>query len=360
MTDRLQPTAGAPIVLKVGSSSLAASAGGVSSDAIERVVSMVGQLREASIPVVLVTSAAVAAGLPELGLSQRPTDLPSYQVAAAVGQSRLMQAYSDAFAHHGVTAAQVLLTKDVLANRQQYLHSRQALMKMIELGIVPVINENDVVVVDELKFGDNDRLAAIVSHLVGAQLMVLLTDTAGIYTTDPNSSADAELLSAVRHTDDILDEVSAGTSGPLGSGGIATKVAAARMAAWSGIPTVIGPATQPDIIGDILNGAPVGTWVSPHESGLSARKLWIAFGLPAAGRIVIDAGAVRALVDNGKSLLCVGVRAVEGSFAAGQAVEVLDEEGSLLAKGIVRAASTDVVGASGECIHRDDLVVLVA
>lgn len=356
---RVVPSAGQPIVLKVGSSSLTLPEGGLDPAAIRRVASMVADAWKAGFPTVLVTSAAVAAGLPLLGMDRRPKDLPEYQVAAAVGQLELMQRYSEEFVALGFRAGQVLLTKDVLANRQQYLHSREALLKMIELSIIPVINENDIVVVDELKFGDNDRLAAIVSHLVSAQLMVLLTDTDGLYTDDPRRVDNAELLSAVRHTDQILDEVSRGLSGPGGSGGIATKVAAARMAAWSGIPTVIGPAAKSGVLPEILAGGDVGTWVAPQESSLTARKLWIAFGLPSGGRISVDAGAESALRHSGRSLLAVGVSGVTGSFVAGQAVEVLNPNGEMIAKGIVRFGAADLATASGAFIHRDDLVLLV-
>lgn len=356
---RSAPRPGLPVVLKVGSSSLTFAGGGVDAEALGNVAGMVASAWSAGFPTVLVTSGAVATGLPILGLDRRPKGLAEYQVAAAVGQSRLMQHYADALADHGLIGGQVLLTKDVLANRQQYLHSRGALLKMIELGIVPVINENDIVVVDELKFGDNDRLAAIVSHLVSAQLMILLTDTAGLYTDDPRRADDAELLSAVRHTDEILDEVSAGASGPLGSGGIATKVAAARMAAWSGIPTVIGPSKQPDVLAEILAGNEVGTWVAPRQSGLSARKLWIAFGLPSDGRVTVDGGAEQAIRQSGRSLLGVGVTQCDGGFVAGQAVEVVGPDGSLIAKGIVRFDADKFASAIGEMIHRDDLVLLV-
>jgi len=356
---RTAPTPGGPVVLKVGSSSLTFPGGGVDPSAIERVAGMVARCWAAGFPTVLVTSGAVATGLPILGFERRPKGLADYQVAAAVGQSRLMQHYADALADHGLIGGQVLLTKDVLANRQQYLHSRQALLKMLELGIVPVINENDIIVVDELKYGDNDRLAAIVSHLVSAQLMVLLTDTAGLYTGDPRRVEDAELLSAVRHTDQILDAVSAGAPGPLGSGGIATKVAAARMAAWSGIPTVIGPAARTDVMEEILAGKDVGTWVAPHPSALSARKLWIAFGLPSEGSVTVDRGAEEAIRRAGRSLLGVGVTATHGAFEAGRAVEVLNVDGDLIAKGIVRYGADTLATASGELIHRDDLVLLV-
>ena len=314
----------------------------------------------------LVTSGSIAAGLPAMGLAERPRDLPGLQVAAAVGQGRLMANYTDEFEKLDRRVGQVLLTRDVLARREQYLNARAALERMLALGVVPVVNENDTVVVDEVRFGDNDRLAAIVAHLVGAGMLVLLTDTPGIYSGDPWITEGAELLSAVRHTDAILDAVRGSSSrGTFGSGGVATKVSAARMAAWSGIPTVVASASEPDVVIRAVAGEEVGTWVDPRESGLSARKLWIAFGTPVEGRITVDAGAARALGEAGRSLLAVGVTEVRGSFTAGAAVEVSDGEG-LIAKGLVamsadeiarvRGQHTTIVG--GEVIHRDDLVVL--
>jgi glutamate 5-kinase len=237
---------------------------------------------------------------------------------------------------------------------------------MLTLGVVPVVNENDTVVVDEVRFGDNDRLAAIVSHLVGAGMLVLLTDTSGIYSDDPWISETAELLSAVRHTDEVLDKLRLSSSrGTFGSGGVATKVAAARMAAWSGVPTVIAAAVEEDVVSRSISGDEVGTWIDPRESRLSARKLWIAFGSPSEGDITVDNGAARALESSGKSLLPAGVTGVDGVFSAGAAVEVKHGD-RLIAKGLasmsaaeiarVRGEHTSVAG--GEVIHRDDLVVL--
>ena len=358
---------GGRVVLKVGSSSLVHPQGGIDAGALERVSDQVARLWDDGHPTVLVTSAAVAAGLPALGLDERPRDVPGLQVAAAVGQGRLMERYTRAFEGHGLVAGQVLLTRDVLARREQYLHAREALERMLSVGVVPIVNENDTVVVDELKLGDNDRLAAIVSHLVGASMLVILTDTAGLYSGDPRLTDDAELLTAVEHTDAILDELwRSSSTGRLGSGGVATKVAAARMAAWSGIPTVIASASRAGAASGAVAGDEVGTWVEPRPGGLPARKLWIAFGLPAEGKLRVDAGAVRALTGAGRSLLAAGVLAVEGDFAAGAAVEVLDAHDELVGKGLagVDAASLrDALGAhsstlGGAAIHRDDLVVL--
>ncbi len=360
--------AGLPVVVKVGSSSIAAPAGGVADDALDRIVGQIAAVRDSGHPAVLVTSGAVAAGFPELGMARRPTDLPGLQAAAAVGQGRLMERYAASFSRRGVTVGQVLLTRDVLARRSQYLHARDALERMLDLGVVPIVNENDTVVVDELRFGDNDRLAAIVSHLVRAGMLVILTDTPGLYREDPRLTDQPALLGAVAHTDRILDELrEASSTGTYGSGGVGTKVAAARMAAFSGIPTVVAPAEDPDAVVTAVAGGEVGTWVDPRSERLPARKLWIAFGQPAEGRIVVDDGALRALADHGRSLLAAGVVDVEGGFVAGSAVEVVDASGSLVAKGLVGMSADDVrsvVGehssvAGGAVIHRDDLVVFV-
>ncbi|NNC73876.1 MAG: glutamate 5-kinase [Acidimicrobiia bacterium] len=359
--------AGGRVVVKVGSSSLATPDGGLDPVGVARAVEQVSALWDSGRPAVLVSSGAVAAGLPDLGLAERPSDIPGLQAAAAVGQGRLMERYAAAFGERERVVGQVLLTKDVLANRPQYLHAREALERLLGYSVVPIVNENDTVVVDELRLGDNDRLAAIVSHLVGASLLVILTDTAGLYASDPRLDADAELLTAVRHTDEILDELITDGTGPLGSGGVATKVAAARMAAWSGIPTVIASATDAAAALAAADGAEVGTWVAPHTSKLSSRKLWIAFGLPAAGTVVVDEGAVDALVNGGRSLLAVGVSAVRGRFDAWDGVEIEDPSGRLIAKGIVGIGSSELHDAAGKhssetggaVVHRDDLVVLI-
>lgn len=359
---------GRPIVVKVGSSNLAKPDGGINEAGLEGIVGQVEALWEAGHPTALVSSGAVAAGLSTMGLSQRPTDLPGLQVAAAVGQSKLVERYASEFAQHDRLVGQVLITRDVVIGREQYLHAREALERMLSLGIVPIVNENDTVVVDELKFGDNDRLAAIVSHLVDAALLVILTDTPGLYDNDPRLDGTAQLITAVRDTDEILDDLHRSRkAGAMGSGGVATKIAAARMAAWSGIPTVIAAASRADAAVEAAAGLEVGTWIAPRDDRLSARKLWIAFGLPSWGRVTIDSGAIAALRDRGGSLLAVGVTGVDGMFSVGDAVEVVDGDGNLIAKGLVRVGSSmlaQVAGrhtseVGGEVIHRDDLVVLV-
>jgi len=355
---------GLPVVVKVGSSSLT-GADGIDPAAIEGVVDQVTGVWQAGRAVVLVTSGAVAAGLPALGLRRRPTDLVGLQVAAAVGQSRLMERYTADLSRRGIVAGQVLLTRAVLSDRDQYLNARGALWRMLEQRIVPIVNENDTVAVEELRLGDNDRLAALVSHLVSAGLLVLLTDTDGLLSSDPRIDVEAELLSAVRHNDEVLDRLASGGVGPYGSGGIATKVAAARMAAWSGIPTVVASSGNDRAVAQAIAGEEVGTWVAPRSRRLPARKLWIAFGLRTTGRVWIDRGAVGALVDHGRSLLPVGVTSVEGPFVSGSAVEVHGPDGAVVAKGLTRMSSRELeawlgrrLEGGGEIIHRDDMVVL--
>jgi len=365
---RTEIATGRPVVVKVGSASLTAAAGGIDPQGLSRTVEQVAGLWRDGYPTVLVSSGAVSAGMSTLGLTERPGDVPGLQAAAAVGQGKLMESYAGEFGKRDLIVGQVLITRDVVAGRGQYLHARDALERMLAMGIVPIVNENDTVVVDELKFGDNDRLAAIVSHLVDAALLVILTDTPGLYDNDPRLDANAQLLTAVRDTDQVLDALHRNrTTGEYGSGGVATKIAAARMAAWSGIPTVIAEAGDPAATTQAAAGAEVGTWIAPREKKLTARKLWIAFGLPSWGRITVDSGAVEALRRRGSSLLAVGVTGVEGNFAVGDAVKIADPDGNLVGKGIVGVGSSmlgEVAGrhtseVGGAVIHRDDLVVLV-
>lgn len=365
MSDRPPLARGSRVVVKVGSSSLSKPSGGIDQLAIARIIQHVCSLWDDGYPAVLVSSGAVAAGMAHLG--GRPTDITGFQVAAAIGQTRLMEHYSRAFEVEGRTVGQVLLTKDILGMRSQYLHARQALGRMLDLSIVPIVNENDTVAVEELKLGDNDRLAAIVSHLVGAQMLIILTDTDGLYSADPRLG-EAEFLTAVRDTDEILDVVAKGGSGPMGSGGVATKVAAARMAAWSGIDTVIARADEPGVVRRVVQGEAIGTHVAPRESKLPARKLWIAFGQRSEGELVVDEGAASAISHRGSSLLPVGIVEVRGDFHAGAAVEVFGPGDTLIAKGVVAFGASRLrqmigkrsseLGPDSATVHRDQLVVL--
>lgn len=347
----------ARLVVKVGSSSLVTGEGRLDEAAVERVTAEVARVWRIGHPTVLVSSGAVASGLSALGLTGRPRDIPDLQVAAAVGQVRLMHRYSEAFASEGMVMGQVLLTRDVLADRHQYLHARQTIDRMLTEGIVPVVNENDTVGGDESRLGNNDRLAAIVSHLVGSSLLVILTDTDGLFSADPRRG-EAEFLAAVDHADQRLDSLSG--SGPLGSGGVATKVTAARIAAWSRIPTVVAGADSS--LAEIVAGEDVGTWVEPRSHALAARKLWIAFCQPVSGSIRVDDGAAEAVVRGGRSLLPVGITEVIGPFRSGHAVDVQTGASQVIARGLVRmdsAALARLTGRRGgaEAIHRDDLVV---
>ncbi|HEY4377190.1 MAG TPA: glutamate 5-kinase [Acidimicrobiales bacterium] len=354
------------VVVKVGTSSITDADGQIDRGAVAKVCDDLAGLRSAGHAVVLVTSGAIAAGLPALAMTarQRPKDARTLQAVSAVGQVRLMQVYNELLAERdGLISGQVLLAPHDFMVRQQYLHARSTLERLLELSVIPIVNENDAVADDEIRFGDNDRIAALVAQLIGAELLVLLTDAAGVFTADPRLDADASLISDIVEVDHELEAVAGGSGSNRGSGGMATKVAAAKIAAWSGVRTVIAAADRPGVLLDAVSGAPeVGTVVRAREHRLSARKVWIAFAVGSAGRVHVDDGARRALVERGSSLLRAGITKVEGDFDDGEPVEVLDEDGQLVAKGLVRVPADAL--RSGESdggrvvIHRDDLVVL--
>ncbi len=357
-------------VVKVGSSSITSAGGEIDDAALRKLCAELVAARRAGHEVLLVCSGAIAAGLPALGLERRPTDIGTLQAIAAVGQPRLMERFGAILAEEHVVAGQVLVTPFDFVHRSQYLHARETLQRLLELGVVPVVNENDTVADDEIRFGDNDRIAALVANMVHAELLVLLTDTAGLFTADPRLDADASLIEEIAAVDEALEAVAGGTGSARGSGGMASKLAAAKIASWSGIRAVIAAADEPGVVMDALAGKPVGTVVQPHAERLPSRKLWIAFAVAASGRVIVDDGARRALVSNGRSLLAAGVREVEGSFDADSAVEVVGEDGRAFAKGLVRYSASRLRAAAGlrsgdlpdgapaEVIHRDDLVVL--
>ncbi|HEY8058040.1 MAG TPA: glutamate 5-kinase, partial [Acidimicrobiales bacterium] len=309
---------------------------------------------------------------PALGLSaeDRPRDAVTLQAAAAVGQSRLMGLYDDALAQSGLTAGQVLLAPRDFMIRQQYLYARGTLQRLLELGVVPVINENDAIADDEIRFGDNDRLSALVAHLLGADLLVLLTDTPGLLTADPRLDQTASLIEEIVEVDQEIEALAGATGTGRGSGGMASKVTAAKIAAWSGVRAVIADARRPGVMAGAVAGEAVGTVVQPREKRLASRKLWIAFAVGASGTVVVDAGARRALVENHKSLLPAGIVSVTGAFHADDAVEVSGPDGEVFAKGLVKVDAARLKAAAGkqtgdlpdgtphEVIHRDDLVVL--
>ncbi|HMK63993.1 MAG TPA: glutamate 5-kinase [Acidimicrobiales bacterium] len=359
------------VVVKVGSSSITDAAGGVDASAIGKLCDELAQLRACGHAVVLVSSGAIASGWAALGGGARPSDPMVLQAVAAVGQHRLMRVYDDALARHQLHVGQVLLAPLDFAHRQQYLHARQTLTHLLELGVVPVVNENDATSDDEIRFGDNDRLAALVAHLVAADLLVLLTDTPGLLTADPRRNAEASLIEEVAEVDHELETVAGGAGTPMGSGGMVSKLAAAKIAAWSGVPTVIADARRPGVLSQVLEGRPgAGTVFRARGRRLPARKLWIAFAVAPSGVLQVDEGARRALMDAEASLLPAGVTAVQGRFDADDAVEIAGPDGAIFAKGLVRHPSALVEtwagrrtselpeGATHEVVHRDDLVLL--
>jgi glutamate 5-kinase len=371
-TDTAPPGAARTVVAKIGSSSVTAAGGGVDGAAIERVSGDIAQVRGAGHSVVLVSSGAIAAGWAALSGGPRPTDPATLQAVSAVGQHRLMRVYDDALARHGLAVGQVLLAPLDFVHRQQYLHARQTLSRLLELGVVPVVNENDATSDDEIRFGDNDRLAALVAHLVAADLLVLLTDTAGLLTADPRTTDEASLIEEVVEVDHRLEMMAGGAGSSVGSGGMTSKLAAAKIAAWSGVETVIADAGRPGVLQAAVAGeAGIGTVFRPRQRRLPARKLWIAFAVASSGTLVVDEGARRALVEGDASLLPAGVLTVTGRFDADAAVEIAGPDGVVFAKGLVRHAAERIEswagrrtselpdGVAHEVVHRDDLVVLV-
>ena len=358
------------VVAKVGTSSLTDETGEVVAAPLLKLCAEIATVRAAGHEIVLVSSGAIAAGLPALGLDRRPTDIATLQAVSAVGQSRLMSVYNAALGHHGLVAGQVLLAPLDFAHRSQYLHARQTLNRLLELGVVPVVNENDAIADDEIRFGDNDFLAALLANLVAADLLVLLTDAPGLLSADPRLGDGGSLIEEIVEVDLEMERMAGGRGSIHGSGGMASKLAAAKIASWSGVRAVIAAAAVPDVIPRAVDGQAVGTVVRPRAKKLGSRKLWIAFAQGAQGRLVVDDGARRALVESGRSLLPAGVRAVEGSFDADDAVEVIGPDGRPFAKGLVRYSSVALAelagsrtsdlpdGAPHEVIHRDDLVVL--
>jgi glutamate 5-kinase len=358
------------VVLKVGTSSITSDQGEIDDASLLKLCREIAAARADAHEVVLVSSGAIAAGLPALGMHSRPADVGTLQAVAAVGQPRLMERLGAILGTHGLLAGQVLLTPHDFGVRSQYLHARETLRRLLDLGVVPVVNENDTVADDEIRYGDNDRLAALVSHLVAADLLVLLTDTAGLFTADPRVDAEASLIEEIVEVDAALESLAGGRGTERGSGGMATKLAAAKIAAWSGVRAVIAAADAPDVVAQAIAGRPVGTAFPPRGERLSSRKLWIAFALNPAGRITVDDGARRALCDHHRSLLPAGVREVDGAFAADDAIEIVGPDGVPFAKGLVRYPAAGLRRVAGrqtselddgqphEVVHRDDLVVL--
>lgn len=361
------------VVAKIGTSSVTDESGEIDRSAIEAFCSGVAEARRAGHRVIVVTSGAIAAGLPAIGLGgdRRPTDAVTLQAASAIGQSRLMRVYEDALAPHGLVSGQLLLAPLDFGSRQQYLHARSTIRRLLSLDVVPIINENDAIADDEIRFGDNDRLSALVAHLVGADLLVLLTDAAGLLTADPRVDTTASLIEEIVEFDATIEALAGGAGSVRGSGGMASKVQAAKIASWAGVRAVIASARRDRVLMDAIAELPqVGTSVAARPERMAARKLWIAFAVRASGRVVVDEGARRALEQRGVSLLAAGVRSVSGAFHAGDAVEIASPAGEVFAKGLVRVDSDEVQrilglttaelpeGMPSPVVHRDDLVMV--
>jgi len=362
------------VVVKIGSRVLTAPDGGLDSSVIADIAGQVSALRKSGYEVVIVTSGAIAAGCGALGLQSRPRTIPEKQAAAAVGQTRLMRAYEDAFASRSLTCAQLLLTRADLADRTRFLNARATIETLLECDVVPVINENDTVAVDEIKFGDNDNLSALVTNLADAQLLVILTDIDGFYDSDPRTNPDARLVPVVRTITREVERAAGGTGSMVGTGGMATKIAAAKKAGKSGAVTLIVNGRSERILLRSLSGESVGTLVLPARKSLTSRKHWIAYTLRPKGRLLVDEGASQVLAQHGRSLLPSGIVRVEGVFERGDSVRVCGPDGSEFARGIVAYSSGEIERILGrrsgeieqilgyrygdEIIHRDNLVVM--
>ncbi len=350
------------VVVKVGSTSLTGARGRLDDQQVRSLAGELSWVRKQGIEIVLVSSGAIAAGLDPLGMGRRPTDIPSLQAAASVGQGILMHAYQRAFARRRIQVGQVLLTQDDFIRRKGYLNAHAALQRLLSLGALPIVNENDTVAVDEIRFGDNDRLAALVAVMVHADLLLLLSDIDGVYSADPRKHR-GTLLHEIDELA-VLDGLRGRSS--LGSGGIESKVEAIRIAAGAGTGVIIANARTERVLRRVLDGERIGSYARAQRARGRSRKLWIEHAGVSRGKIVVDAGARDALRDRGKSLLPAGVVSIEGSFAVGDAVEVCGPDGAAFAKGITNYAFDEVERLKGsslakgaaEVIHRDSMVIL--
>ena len=361
-------------VVKIGSALLTDDGRGLARAAIDNWVEQLAGLLDQGIEIVLVSSGAVAEGIVRLGWSKRPEALHQLQAAAAVGQMGLVQAYEASFQRYKRHTAQILLDHDDLANRQRYLNARSTISTLLELGAVPVVNENDTVVTDEIRFGDNDSLAALVANLIDADLLLILTDKDGLYTANPDSDSTATLISSAKATDRALDAIAGGSNSGLGRGGMSTKLQAARLAARSGCDTRIVGGRLVNVLTRIAAGETLGTLLEAGQKPLAARKQWLAGQLQLRGQLVLDEGAVKVLCNRGRSLLPVGVSGVSGDFKRGDLVSCLAADGREIARGLINYSadeanlikglpSEEIAAVLGFCddlelIHRDNLVVL--
>ncbi len=362
------------LVVKIGSSLLTAGGRGLDQAALAHWADQIAGLWERECRSLLVSSGAVAEGMARLGWQRRPQHLNRLQAAAAVGQAGLIQAYETQFQRHGRRTAQILLTHEDLSHRQRYLNARSTLTTLLQYGVIPIVNENDTVVIDEIRFGDNDTLAALVANLVEADLLVILTDQPGLFERDPRLDPQARLIHTASVNDPRLDRMAGGSRSGLGRGGMITKIRAARLAARSGTATVIVGGREPRVLERLLEGEELGTLLIPDSEPLDARKRWLVGQCQTKGELVLDAGAVKALRESGKSLLPIGVKAVEGRFQRGDVVACVDEEGREIARGLINYSAEETRRIRGqpssriaellgyvdepELIHRDNLVLV--
>ncbi len=360
-------------IVKIGSAMITNHGTGLAQHHIQTWVEQIAALIRQDYQLVLVSSGAVAVGMQRMGWQQRPTALPDLQAAAAVGQAGLIQAWEQAFQQRNLLTAQVLLTHDDLSSRKRYLNARSSLRTLIRLGVIPIINENDVVANDELRVGDNDTLAALVTNLLAADKMILLTDQEGLYTADPRQQPDAELIHTASAHDPELDQIASPHGGQLGRGGMLTKIRAARLASRSGADTVIASGQQPNLLPELAQGLRHGTLLRAGQAPEAARKRWLAGQLQVAGHLTLDAGAAERLCRAGTSLLAVGIVTVSGTFRRGELVACVDPAGQEVARGLVNYAADEIQQLCGhssaeiatrlgyvnedEMIHRDNLVL---
>ena len=363
------------IVVKVGTSTLTHDTGKLNFYRIEKLARELADLANQGKEIILVTSGAVGVGVDRLGLSEKPKTIPGKQAAAAVGQGILMHTYEKIFGEYGQIVAQVLLTREDSVNRKRYANSRNTLLTLLSMKVIPIINENDAVAVDELKIGDNDTLSAMVASIVEADLLVILSDVEGVYTANPQANPDAKLISEILDITPEIEALAGGAGTNRGTGGMHTKVQAAKIAVSSGVVLVIASGTHDGVVRDVLAGAVVGTIFWPQESRLQIRKRWLAFGARISGSVTVDKGCERALLTGGSSLLSTGVTVVEGEFEQGNTISIRTTEGREIARGLANYCSRDarkimgththeIVGLLGskpfdELIHRDNLVLLV-
>ncbi len=360
------------VVVKIGSGVLS-NVSGLEPRQVATIAADICALLDRGLEVIVVSSGAVAAGKGQLGITGRPQTIPQKQAAAAIGQTRIIREYKDTFNDHNYNVAQVLLTRDDLSNRRRYLNARNTVMTLLEYGVTPIVNENDTVVVEEIRFGDNDNLSALVTSLVEADLLVILSDVDGLFDKDPNSNPDAKLIPLVERVTPSIEALGGGSASTVGTGGMGTKLKAAKKAALSGVGTLIVNGRTPGILSRVFAGEEVGTYLLPGQSKLTAKKHWIAFSKKPRGKLLIDEGGQSAVIGRGKSLLPSGIVGVEGGFERGDAVRLCDRNGVEFARGVTNYSLTEVLQVMGkqcseieailgykyrdEVVGRDDLVL---